>query len=331
MNDSMPPEHEALLILTQQQFPKLVAVPCEVQAIVKGGSDRRFFRMQWQNHECPDMVLMFYTTVRPDNAKFVPATHRLSKNGVNVPHLFAHDEERLCVWMEDLGGVDLHSLSNELWEVRRSAYEWALDQAAKVHAMTEDTLSSGDRLTLEPPFDEHLYHWEQNYFIDHYVTGHRGLQVSQDAMPEAFEALRRLRRALEKEPRCLIHRDFQSQNILLRDNSAWLVDYQGLRLGLAEYDLASLLYDPYVTMSDEERDELVIYYAAITGRTLLDIERCLYRCAAQRLMQALGAYGNLSRNQNKPHFLQHIPAAEQNLRNVIARDSTLTPLLAFLP
>jgi aminoglycoside/choline kinase family phosphotransferase len=41
-----------------------------------------------------------------------------------------------------------------------------------------------------------------------------------------------------------------------------------------------------------------------------------YLCAAQRLMQALGAYGNLSRNQGKPQFTKHIPAAIENLRHV---------------
>jgi N-acetylmuramate 1-kinase len=326
----MPPEHEALLIFTRQQFPHLENVPCEVDAIVKGGSDRRFFRLHWQDPH-PDMVLMVYTLARPDNAKFVPATHRLSKHGVNVPELLAHDEERLCVWMEDLGGQDLHSLQDQSWEVRRRGYYQTLDQAARIHAMTENTLSKGDLLTLEPPFDESLYLWEQNYFMDHYVVGHRGLNPQIDGFSNAHEALKKLRRSLEKVPRCLVHRDFQSQNILLRDDEAWLVDYQGLRLGIAEYDIASLLLDPYVKLSQDERDELLTYYAQVTTRPVIEIERLYYRCAAQRLMQALGAYGNLSRNQGKPHFLQHIPAAEQNLRTVLLRDPSLSPIALFLP
>jgi hypothetical protein len=326
----MPPEHEALLIFTRQQFPHLETVPCEVHAIVKGGSDRRFFRLQWQAPH-PDMVLMVYTLARADNAKFVPATHRLAKHGVNVPELLAHDEERLCVWMEDLGSDDLHSQHEQPWHIRRQAYFWTLDQAARVHAMTEDTLSRGDLLTLEPPFDEALYLWEQNYFLDHYVIGHRGLNPQLEIYAEAHEALKKLRRSLEKVPRCLVHRDFQSQNILLRDGAAWLVDYQGLRLGIAEYDIASLLLDPYVKLSQDERDELLEYYAQITRRSVIEIERLYYRCAAQRLMQALGAYGNLSRNQGKPHFLQHIPAAEHNLRLVLLRDPSLSPIAMFLP
>ena len=54
-------------------------------------------------------------------------------------------------------------------------------------------------------------------------------------------------------PRVLVHRDFQSQNILIHDGQAHLIDFQGLRPGLAHYDLASLLYDPYVRLSPAER------------------------------------------------------------------------------
>jgi N-acetylmuramate 1-kinase len=276
-------------------------------------------------------VLMMYTNARPDNAKFVPATHRLAKHGVNVPQLFAHDEERLCVWMQDMGSEDLHSLHAEPWEHRRLGYQRTLDQAARIHAMTEETLSAGDLLTLEPPFDEALYLWEQNYFLDHYVAGQRGLSPQSDTFADAHEALKKLRRSLEKEPRCLVHRDFQSQNIILSQDQAWLVDYQGLRLGLAEYDIASLLLDPYVTLTQDERDELLSYYAQAVRRPLIEIERLYYRCAAQRLMQALGAYGNLSRNAGKPHFLQHIPAAERNLRAVLLRDPSLSAIAKFLP
>ena len=57
-----------------------------------------------------------------------------------------------------------------------------------------------------------------------------------------------------------MHRDFQSQNIILREGQAYLIDFQGMRPGLAEYDLASLLYDPYVSLTNAERGELKNFY-----------------------------------------------------------------------
>jgi aminoglycoside/choline kinase family phosphotransferase len=114
--------------------------------------------------------------------------------------------------------------------------------------------------------------------------------------------------------------------VLIRGEDAWFVDYQGLRLGLAEYDLASLLYDPYVTLTRTERNQLLSFYATHRGLDLAELREVFYLCAAQRLMQALGAYANLSRNLGKPHFEQHIPAAIANLSEVCAEGEALEEL-----
>lgn len=324
----MPPEHEALLILTRKQFPELEATPCEIEVILKGASDRHFYRLNWQGGHA-SMVLMVYTLARRDNPKFVPATRRLEKIGANVPHVMAFDEQRLCVWLQDLGRVDLHSFDSQPWAVRRPLYEATLREAAKFHSVSEAALNSADLDELEPPFDEALYEWEQNYFLDHFVGGHLGREFGHDEYHAAHTALRQLRQRLAALPRCLVHRDFQSQNVLIRGEDAWLVDYQGLRLGRAEYDLAALLYDPYVTLTSEERYELLRYYALHRGLDWDELRETFHLCAAQRLMQALSAYANLSRNLGKPHYLQHIPAAVSNLAEVCLESRDLHDLRAF--
>lgn len=324
----MLPEHEALLFFTHEQFPELNGAPCEVEVILKGASDRHFYRLNWQDGREP-MILMVYTLARRDNPKFVPATRRLAQAGANVPRVYAFDEQRLCVWLEDLGRVDLQSLNDEPWSSRAPLYEATLREAAKFHAVDEQRLAAADLDELEPAFDEALYEWEQNYFLEHFVRGHLGRDFADTEYHDAHETLARLRSRLARLPRCLVHRDFQSQNVLIRGAEAWLVDYQGLRLGRAEYDLASLLYDPYVILSRRERDELLAYYAAHRGLDLDALREVFHLCAAQRLMQALGAYANLSRNLGKPHYLQHIPAAVSNLTEVCHECSDLHELCAF--
>jgi len=312
----MPPEHEALLILTRQQFPKLMEVACAVEPILKGGSDRHFYRFTWAAGAHPPMILMVYTMARRDNPKFVPCTHRLAALGVQVPRIYAFDEPRLCVWLEDLGTDDLHAHRDEPWEVRRPLYEASLREAAKIHAVTSDQLTADEIAAMEPEFTVRLYEWEQNYFLDHFVHSHLQRETAGADFAAAHTALAQLRHSLAQHPRCLVHRDFQSQNVLIRDGTAWLVDYQGLRPGLAEYDLASLLYDPYVTISRSERHDLLSYYANLRGLSLPELRAVFYQCAAQRLMQALGAYANLSRNLGKTHFEQHMPAGVRNLASV---------------
>jgi hypothetical protein len=107
-----------------------------------------------------------------------------------------------------------------------------------------------------------------------------------------------------------------------------------MRPGLAEYDLASLLYDPYVDLPEVERSELAGYYRqlqiergiAING----DFDLKLRLCAMQRLMQALGAYGFLGLVKGHKHFLKHIPAALKSLQRIVAKIDGLPRLAKTL-
>ncbi len=83
-------------------------------------------------------------------------------------------------------------------------------------------------------------------------------------------------------------------------------------------DLASLLYDPYVNLTEAEREELLAYYLKRLDSSV-DQERfrdIFLRCAIQRLLQALGAYGVIGVLRGKPEFLRHISPAIKSLRQV---------------
>jgi aminoglycoside/choline kinase family phosphotransferase len=132
----------------------------------------------------------------------------------------------------------------------------------------------------------------------------------------------------------LVHRDFQSQNIIIQNGQANLIDFQGMRPGLAEYDLASLLFDPYVELSAAERSELIGYYRqkqTNNGRRVNgQFDDTLQLCAMQRMMQALGAYGFLGLVRGHEHFLQYIPGAMRSLRGIVAKIEDLKPLASVL-
>src|SRR5262249_15008254 len=150
------------------------------------------------------------------------------------------------------------------------------------------------------------------------------------ALPRLCEIAKRL----ASFPRVLVHRDFQSQNIIIQNGQANLIDFQGMRPGLAEYDLASLLFDPYVELSGAERSELISYYRqkhTDNGRTVDgQFDDALRLCAMQRLMQALGAYGFLGLVRGHENFLQYIPMAVRSLREIVAKIDDLKQLAALL-
>jgi hypothetical protein len=285
-----------------------------VEPIEKGGSGRKFWRVRTGGDSC---ILVRYTLDRADNAGYADIARFLSRVGVRVPEIFLHDPVEGVMVMEDVGSEDLFSFRNAPWPERRRLYELTLDQIALLH--TRAHLADGCP-TLQPPFDEALYTWEQDYFIEHCLGRHFGMSESDIAAHVNRTRLREIAAQLAAEPRCLVHRDFQSQNVMIRDGQPAFIDFQGLRPGLAQYDLASLLLDPYVGLPASERDALFAHYTAIVRPENPDHFRALYDlCAMQRLMQALGAYGKLGHADGRTHFLAHIPAAISLLREVLAR------------
>ena len=291
-----------------------------VAPIEKGGSGRKFWRMRVGGQS---LILVHYGEDRPENRHYVSIARFLAGVGVRVPVTHFHEEADGLIIMEDAGDTDLWSHRSDPWPQRRALYQRTLDQALILHTQAHRAPGAKSLKFLQPVFDAALYQWEQDYFLEHCLGRHFGLT------PDAIEArcdrprLHEIAAHLAKQPRVLVHRDFQSQNIIVRDGEVCLIDFQGLRPGLAQYDLASLLLDPYVTLTAAEREELLAHYLSGLhgpGRHEAPGFRALYDlCAMQRLMQALGAYGKLGHADGRTHFLDHIPAALASLREVLDR------------
>jgi aminoglycoside/choline kinase family phosphotransferase len=217
--------------------------------------------------------------------------------------------------------------------VRRAFYESALDEVARLHRVPEMD-SRAIRSDLPDEFNAALYLWEQSYFFENCLGRCFEIDNVKLAPLAALPVLPEIADRLASLPRVLVHRDFQSQNILLRNAQAYLIDFQGMRPGLAQYDLASLLYDPYVDLAGEERDELIAYYREQQIKNGINIngqfDFTLRLCAMQRLMQALGAYGFLGLVKGHKQFLEHVPSAMKSLRRIVEPIEGLEQLEALL-
>ena len=299
----------------------------KITPIEKGGSGRRFYRV----HNTPEqkLILVKYNLERLENGHYVEIAKFLEAHDIRAPKIYFHDPDEGLIWIEDLGEEDLFSHRSETWMVRRALYESALDQGAKLHRISEDE-SKDIRTKLPAEFNAELYEWEQTYFLKNCLGRYFRIDQARLRQIAALPALHAVAENLAALPRVLVHRDFQSQNIIVRNGLAYMIDFQGMRPGLAEYDVASLLYDPYVQLSDEERTQLTQYYIQRQKEFGWDVreqfEQVLPLCAIQRLMQALGAYGFLGLAKKHESFLQHIPSALKSLYDIVSRRPDLAPL-----
>ncbi|HSQ41837.1 MAG TPA: phosphotransferase [Fibrobacteraceae bacterium] len=284
------------------------------------GSGRRYYRLF---HAGRPWILQQSHEVDADFGRFVEYCRLFHQAGLPVPELFAVDEGARQVLMEDLGKI-------RLWDACALAsngarppnalpceipYFQTMQALAQWQATTDSVFPASADLRSRH-FDEAALRWETAYYTEHYLLGHRGMSSAVvDRWSPAFDELAR---RVAKHPQALMHRDFQSQNIMLLERGVGFVDFQGARAGSRFYDLASLLWDPYVEISLQTVQRWFGFWLDCAPDLRGDDAwRMFLEASLQRLMQAMGAYGNLSRNKGLVAFAAHIPAGERKLRLVI--------------
>lgn len=249
------------------------------------GSNRGFWRLGWGRRRA---ILVTYGLERTENARYAGHARVLGEAGVPVPNVLAELPQEQALVLEDWGSDALEQRVKRRPEAVLALYEPVLQAAARLHtAATELACLRG--VALEPPFDARVYGWEHDLFRNHLL-----LPRCKTVMTDGVAAeLRRVAERLLAAPRVIVHRDFQSSNVLCRGRRIALIDFQGMRFGPAAYDLASLVCDPYVPLSPAQRAQLRDRYAALypAGAAVAEL---LPWAAVQRLVQALGAFGRLS-------------------------------------
>lgn len=319
---------DSLLRQTRLRVPAFSEGRIEITPIEKGGSDRMFYRVRSSPEQ--SLILVKYNLAREENRHYVRIAQFLAQHEIHVPRIYFHDADEGLIWIEDLGETDLFSFRDEPSLLRAALYRSVIDEIARLHALPPREWTTL-RSEMPPEFNTSLYRWEQQYFFENCLGRIFHVEHKKIESLASLAALKKIAERLAKLPRVLVHRDFQSQNIIVRNAQAYLIDFQGMRPGLAQYDLASLLYDPYAQLTPQGREELSAYYLERRGLAAnTPFQEILRLCAMQRLMQALGAYGFLGLAKGHRHFLAHVPAALESLREIVNEMKTLAPLGAAL-
>ena len=292
----------------------------ELITIKKGGSDRNFFRVYLADKT--SFIFMHYGTEVEENAHWVHINKFLAGLNISVPQIVALDIKQHFILLTDLGDAALWSQRVLPWDKRCNYYFQALTQVRRLHAYPLAKIPAN--LKLSESYGPGLYNWEQNYFLENLVREVCKLKLTPSLLKVLEKELAALINSLQKIEPCLIHRDFQSQNIMIKNGQPVFIDFQGMRKGCLFYDLGSLICDPYVTFESEEIDELISFYYELMkpAYSLDEFVSNFWEASAQRLMQALGAYGFLGLKKNKPAFLNHIDSGLNNL--LLATTSTQT-------
>lgn len=287
-----------------------------------GGSDRKYYRQmaedRWQKTE-KSFIVVSYLENNLNFHRHIDYTKFFRKHNVPVPELLDLNFEKMTILFEDLGDVSLYSWlkCHKESEQIEDIYRKVLDILILVHTDATQHISECP-LLMERVFDYEHFRWETKYFCDFFVKGIKG--IAMEDTPELNEEFNKLAEEADSFIKTIIHRDFQSQNIMItKGNVPRLIDYQDARIGPPAYDVASILWDPYYRLDDNIRERLLDYYIdkielSNAEFSRVDFVESIKICCLQRHMQALGAYGFLSSVKGKKYFLKHIPEGVRLLK-----------------
>ncbi len=299
----------------------------ELEEIGADGSLRRFYR--WGKKGLILIVPQRGPMGLPEQKAYVAIGRHLSKKGVAVPRIRGFDETTGLILVEDLGEESLFEL------VKRNA----TSNSQPIRAYYEDAVRTLVTLNLEgrEGFDPTWCH-DTPYYDGHFAAKREALYFSRfflkrfigmDVDPGLEDELIGFAHAIDSFPtRFLLHRDFQSRNLFIKDEKVYVIDFQGAMLGPLFYDLAALLYDPYVDLEDALKKDLFELYVRLLrdrgmDREIMDAELQFKTISLFRLLQVLGAYSFLSIERKRPFFKKFIPVALERLKDLLIDETFL--------
>ena len=258
--------------------------------------------------------------VREENVAFLEFSRHFRRHGLPVPEIYAEDLAQGAYLEEDLGDTTLFEFLGRN-RVGEAIAPQAIDAYRRVVAVLPHfQVGAGRDLNYKScyprtSFDRQSISWDLNYF-KYYFLRLAGIPFNEQALEDDFGRLTKF--LLSANHDYFLYRDFQSRNVMLRDEQPFFLDYQGGRKGALQYDIASLLYDGKADLPPGLRQELLDYYFECLG-SYIKVDRDAfmehyYAYVYVRIMQAMGAYGFRGFYERKAHFLQSVPYALKNLR-----------------
>lgn len=296
--------------------------PISISPLPPSASYREYFRMKSENK----IALGVFNPDQKENKAFVTFTKHFIKHNLNVPKLYAENLDSNIYLIEDLGSTTLYS---HITESRKNGstennflkfYEHALTELLKFQTIASKDF---DYSACYPrsSFDKQSLQWDLNYFKYYFVKLTKtpfDEQKLEDDFGKLIEFL------LSAGSNYFMYRDFQSRNIMIKNEELFFIDYQGGRKGAPQYDVASILYDAKADLSQEFRNKLLDFYVSLLSQSKkIDstlFKKYFYGFVLIRILQSMGTYGFRGIYEKKAHFLKSIPYAIRNLKHLIEND-----------
>jgi len=287
----------------------------QLDVLPQSGSERRYFRL----YDTNESVIGTYGANTKENEVFIYFSNHFRKKDLPVANILAVNDTLTAYLQEDFGDRSLLHILEEknFTDEVYFLFRRSLEALAELHVKGDEGLNYNLCLT-NAEFGKQAIMADLLYFKYYFLDALRRPYDKQKLIDD-FEALSTY--LTRTEYKYFMFRDFQSRNILVKDdNSIHFIDYQGGMKGAPQYDVASMLWQARANLPDEWKENLLVdYMNAFENLIGSSLERNIFRSQYNgyvliRLLQVLGAYGFRGLFERKAQFLTSIPLALRNLK-----------------
>lgn len=305
--------------------------PTSIEPLPGAGSNRKYFRLKGK-----ESLIGVYGTSTEENRAFIYMARHFSQKGLPVPRILAEAADQSAYLQDDLGDISLFQFIKQGRESGNFSDEETNILKQTIRLLPQIQFEGNKEMNFSycyplATFNHRSVLWDLNYFKYCFLKA-TGLEFQENLLEDDFE--RMADTLLQIEPQVFMYRDFQSRNIMIREEKPYFIDFQGGRKGAFYYDVASFLWQAKANYPDSLRQELLDEYLdALRPYHAIDKEQfltTLRHFVLFRTLQVLGAYGFRGYFEKKAHFIQSVPYAIENLRQLLETDFPEYPYLCLM-
>ena len=256
------------------------------------------------------------------------------KKWLPVPEIYAISDDTMAYIQEDLGDTLLFNAIEKGRKTSVFSDEEKTLLVKTIRLLPDMQFLGADEFNFSkcypaPEFNSRSIMWDLNYFKYCFLKA-TGLEFLEDKLEDDFQRMTDV--LLRSFSATFMYRDFQSRNVMIKNGEPWFIDYQGGRKGPFYYDVASFLWQAKANLPESLRMELLNEYVD-SLRKYQPVDEEYFHAQLRhfvlfRTLQVLGAYGFRGYFEKKPHFIQSVPFAIENLRNLLQKPYPEYPYLS---
>lgn len=239
---------------------------------------------------------------------FINITNYLKSIDIPVPEIFYSNIEEGVIILEDLGDTTLekkYSNNNDL-----ELYIKAIDLLAKLKYNSKKNPDSRC-IAFSRKFDYDLYMWEFAHFIEYGIEAKNNIKILEQDRNLLNEYFSMISKELDAVSGTFTHRDYQSRNIMIKDDAFYIIDYQDALLSTPVYDIVALLRDSYIRFDNKTLDYFLDIYISKLKSLKFNIDesnfrRLFFLQTIQRKLKDGGRFVYIDRVKNNPSFLPYV-------------------------